>query len=266
MADGVDHIDIYADVGEEFNQAWAQAHAAGWAALRRGTRTSGPLRATSPARLQTVRPWRQWAAPPGRRSARLALVLPRRFVGGGRRHPPRGSADAGHCAAAAGSSPRRRLAPHCWRRPAGASRLARPGRRGGVRGRGGRAAPCAPSPAAARSRKAAGRAPAFTLPRPCRSGSDSFGRSFCVSVVTGSPHGRPCSRPFVSRAQLPELPCPRLRQVSAWRHPFFLLSLFGRRLRCGHVCNKSADFRTHGSCLKSRCTGPTSVFEGLQCL
>lgn len=63
MADGVDHIDIYADVGEEFNQVRegpGSAADADAAAARTLTRAAA---GREPARLQTVRPWRLRAAP-----------------------------------------------------------------------------------------------------------------------------------------------------------------------------------------------------------
>lgn len=66
MADGVDHIDIYADVGEEFNQVRE-----GPGRRRRRGRCRGPdawlagaTAGREPASLQTVRPWRLRAAPP----------------------------------------------------------------------------------------------------------------------------------------------------------------------------------------------------------
>lgn len=89
-------------------------------------------------------------------------------------------------------------------------------------------------------------------PRPCRSGSDSSGRS----ILSLSAHGRLME----GRIHVPLYPA---RSASC-----ALLLVFatgfgvapssssphtpGRRLRGGQVCNKSFDFRTHGSCLKSR--------------
>ena len=137
---------------------------------------------------------------------------------------------------------------------------------GGVCAAGRTGRPCAPSPAARSRRKPSGaRAGLLLAPGPAaRAPIPSVG-PFCVSVVTRSPHGRPCSRPFVSRApsflSSPARVCDRFR-----RGAIPLLLSLGRRLRCGHVCNKSFDFRTHGSCFESRCTGRTSVVEGLQCL
>lgn len=152
MADGVDHIDIYADVGEEFNQvrkgpgSAAAAPADGAAAWT----LAGAAAGREPARVQTVRPWRLRAAPPSAASPRpLFSRVVLRVAGSGAR------------AAAAVQPPpqplpRGGLTPHCWRR-----RRALPAELGRVCGAG-RTGRRAPSPAA-RRRGSPGRARALRL-------------------------------------------------------------------------------------------------------
>lgn len=168
MADGVDHIDIYADVGEEFNQVGeGLGAAAGAAAGRTLTRAAA---GREPARLQTVRPWHLWAAP---RCAASPHTLFSRVV-----LWAAGLWSAGPGLRAVTAA--RPLAPS-WGRPhapllatvAGASRRARPRVRGGENG------PPRPLPRRGPERETlAERASARRLhPGPAASGSDSSRRS-----------------------------------------------------------------------------------------
>lgn len=226
-----------------------------WArARRRGGRRCGPGRGPGPLRATSrrgCRPCALGASGPRRRSRRKALRPPSFYrvvswAAGAATLRGDPSADAGHRAAAAGSSLAAASLPIV-----GGGRRALPASLGPA---GGAACavedglpPCAPSPAA-RSRRKPGRGARrpSPCPWPCRSARflrslhfvslSSLGR-----LMEGRVHG-----PRIPRAQLPELPCPRLRQVSGVAPSFsLLLSLLGRRLRCGHVCNKSFDFRTH---------------------
>lgn len=241
MADGVDHIDIYADVGEEFNQVRE-----GLGPRRRSGRRCGPdadpgpAAGCEPARLQTVRPCRLWAAPshPGA-APPSPLVLPRRFAGRGRYGPPRGPVRGrGPPCSRRRPLPRRHHPPHCWRRPAGASRRARPGRWGRVCAAGRTGRRRAPSPAA-RSRKKPGgaRAGRRLFPGPAARAPIPLVAPFCLPGRARSPHGRPHSWPFVSRAPSFLGSCSRLRQVSAWR-------LLPPRLTLSEACFGVGTFAT----------------------
>lgn len=184
----------------------------------------GPTVGREPPRLQPVRPWRLWAAPPDPGAAPPSpLVLARRLAGGRRRHPPRvPERGRGPPCSRRRPLPLRCLAPHCWRRPAGASRRVRPGRRGGLCAGGERAAPAPPPRPPGRGGSLAGRAPAAVSPPALPLGLRFFRSLHFVSVGARSPHGRPHSRPFVSRAlcflRFPARVCDRFR-----RGAFFLL-------------------------------------------
>jgi hypothetical protein len=190
MADGVDHIDIYADVGEEFNQVregpGGPAANAGGAAARtltgdRGERGGGegaPRAGAAADRAPLLLLGRATDPAPLRPS-----VLPRRFAGLGS-----WSADAGLRAAAAGSS----LA--AASRPiVGGGQRALPAALGRVcaAGRTGRRAP---SPAAGRRGSPGGaRARRCVLPGPPAPGSAlPLGLRFLASLhfVSLSAHGR----------------------------------------------------------------------------
>lgn len=107
MADGVDHIDIYADVGEEFNQVRerARAHAAEAGAAAAQTQALGPPRAASRRRCRPCAFAAAGRAPtPARRPPRpsfYGVVL--RAADSATRRGTR-SAAAGRKAAASGSS------------------------------------------------------------------------------------------------------------------------------------------------------------------
>lgn len=73
MADGVDHIDIYADVGEEFNQVREGPGPRRRSGGRCGPDAGpGPAAGCEPAPLQTVRFCRRGLCPRPRRGAPLA--------------------------------------------------------------------------------------------------------------------------------------------------------------------------------------------------
>lgn len=264
MADGVDHIDIYADVGEEFNQVREGPGSRRRVGRRYGREEdSGPAAGREPAWLQTVRPWRLWAAPPDPGAApTLPVVLPRRFTGRGRGDLPRGS-ERGRRPPCSHRLPlpRLRLALHCWRRPAGASRRARPGRQDGVCAAGRTAAPAPPPPPPGRGGSPAGRAPAAASPPAL-----PLGLRFLQSLhfVCLSVHGRLME----GRVHGPLYPA----RPASWALLLAFATGFGvvpsssslhslgRRLRCGHVCNKSFD---SGIVCESRWRWPCPGGRGL---
>lgn len=84
----------------------------------------------------------------------------------------------------------------------------------------------APSPAAGSRRKPGGtRAGRRLFPDPAARAPIPLVAPFCLPGRARSPHGRPHSWPFVSRAPSFLGSCSRLRQVSAWRllPPFLTL-------------------------------------------
>lgn len=218
MADGVDHIDIYADVGEEFNQVGeglglgsaADADgAAAWtligvtagrepgSAADREPGASGPRRCVCGVPLT-----------PCSRASFLRAV--ERGAGPlcSRRRPP-----------ARSSLPQGGLTSHCWLRwralPAELGRVCGAGRTGPPR-----PLPRRP-PDGGGGRSPAGRARARPPPppsRPCCSGSDSSRRSIlCLLVRARSPSWKAAFTAFcIPRAGSPGLPCSRWRQVSVW--------------------------------------------------
>lgn len=191
MADGVDHIDIYADVGEEFNQVRE-----GPGLRRRRGRCRGldawltrAAAGREPASLQTVRPWRLRAAPPCATSphplfSRVVLRVAELWSAG----PGRRAA-----AAAARPPPAARPFLRTASHPivgsvAGASRRARPRVRGGENGPPRPLPRCRPEGEALVRRALAASIPALPLRVPIPPAAP-----FCVSVRARSPHGRPRS-------------------------------------------------------------------------
>lgn len=157
--------------------------------------------------------------------------------------------------------PRGRLAPHCWRRRADASRRARPG--GGPRVRGertGRPRPSSPLPrrrVGGEGRRSARRPPAASWPS--RSGPAASRCSIlCLCRCAVASWKAALTALCIPRAQFPGLSCPRLRQVLAWRLPPAPFTLSQGGLGCGHVRNKSLDFGIRNR-VQSRCAGPASV-------
>lgn len=190
MADGVDHIDIYADVGEEFNQVRE-----GPGPRRQSGRRCGPdadpgsAAGCEPARLQTVRPCRLWAAPSDPGGAPPSpLVLPRRFAGRGCCCPPQGlERGRGPPCRRRRPLPRRRHLPIV-----GGGRRALPAALGPGGGaacapRGERAAAAPPPPPPGRGGSPAGRAPGAAC-----SPTLQLGLRFLSSLHFVSPaaHGR----------------------------------------------------------------------------
>lgn len=201
MADGVDHIDIYADVGEEFNQVGeglglgsaADADgAAAWtligvtagrepgSAADREPGASGPRRCVCGVPLT-----------PCSRASFLRAV--ERGAGPlcSRRRPP-----------ARSSLPQGGLTSHCWLRwralPAELGRVCGAGRTGPPR-----PLPRRPPDGGGGEALLAGRAPVRRLlhPGPAARVPIPPVAPFCVFLSAhGRPHGRPHSQPFVSRA------------------------------------------------------------------
>lgn len=184
-------------------------------------------------------------APPGRAAVRdgpSALVLARRFAG-------RGALERGArspCSRPPGSSGRS-PAPLLarWRAlPAELGRVCGAGRTGRR----------APSPAAGQrgSPGPAARSPAASIPAlPPRVPIPPPAAPFCVSVRARSPHGRPRSQPFVSRAPaLPGLPLAFATGFGVAPGSLLAGPLKGRLLRFGSIRNKSSDFWSHRSHLK----------------
>lgn len=230
----------------------ARAHAAeaGGAAAR--TQAPGPPRAASRRRCRPCAFAAVGRAPtPARRPPRPSFyrVVSRAADSATRRGgPERGRGPQG---CRLWLLPRRRLAPHCWRRPAGASRRARPGRGDRVcaAGRAGRRR--APAPCRGPRRKP-GEARAARRPLPGRAARApiSLFAPFCLLAAYG--------RLMEGRVHRPLYPARRASQALLACAAGFGVALSSsssphtgwRRPRCGRVCNKSFDFWTHGSWLK----------------
>lgn len=190
MADGVDHIDIYADVGEEFNQVCE-----GPGPRRRSGRRCGPdadrgpprgasRRGCRPCALAArgpCRPTPAWCPP---RPSFYRIVS--RVAGGAARRGAQ-SADAGRRAAAAGPSLAAASLPIVGGGRRALPAALGPGRRGRVCAAGRTGRRRAPSPAAGSRRKPGRRAPASAS-----SSAPLLGLRFLPSLhfVSLSAHGR----------------------------------------------------------------------------
>lgn len=199
MADGVDHIDIYADVGEEFNQVCE-----GPGPRRRSGRRCGPDADRGPPRGASRRGCRPCALAargpcrptPARCPPRPSFYRIVSRVAGGAARRGAQSADAGRRAAAAGPSLAAASLPIVGGGRRALPAALGPGRRGRVCAAGRTGRRRAPSPAAGSRRKPGRRlvlGPAARAPIPPVA-------PFCFPVRARSPHGRPHSPPFVSRA------------------------------------------------------------------
>lgn len=188
MADGVDHIDIYADVGEEFNQVRE-----GRSPRRRGGRRCGPDASAGPPRAAGRRGCRPCASAargpcrptPARRPPAPFYRVVSRAAGGAARRGAQ-SADAGRSAAASGSSLAAASLPIVGgRRGALPAALGPDGGAACAAGRTGRRR--APSPVAGRGGSPARRAP----PAACDP-APPLGLRFLPSLhfVSLSAHGR----------------------------------------------------------------------------
>lgn len=144
---------------------WARAHAAEVGGAAAGTRTSGPLRATSrrgcrPCALGACGPRRPI---PAQRPPRPSFYRVVSWAAGAATLRGAPSADAGHSAAAAGSSLAAASLPIVGGRRALPASLG-PGGGAACARRGERAAPAPPPPRLGGGGSPAGRAPAFSLP------------------------------------------------------------------------------------------------------
>lgn len=266
MADGVDHIDIYADVGEEFNQVRE-----GRSPRRRSGRRCGPdatwglpqaasRRGCRPCASAARGPCRPTPArrPPGPPFYRVVS----RAAGGAACRGAQ-SADAGRSAAASGSSlaavslpivgGRRGALPAALGPDSGAACVA--GRTGRRR---------APSPVAGRGGSPARRAPSAACdPAP------PLGLRFLSSLhfVSLSEHGR-LMEGRIHRPLYPARPVSWARLAFATGFGVALsssLSLSDGGLGAGTFATSPLTFGPVDR-VKSRCTGRASVVEGLRCV
>lgn len=182
-----------------------------------------------PARLQPVRPCRPWAVPPGSGAASLSpLVLPRRFAGRGRCGQPRGPRARTRAAVQPPSAPPSPLPRLPLLAAAGGRALPAalgPGSGAAcVCGGGSARVATAPPPLPpGRGASPAGRAPApaSSPALPAARAPIPVVAPFCLRVRARSPHGRPHSPPFVSRA--PGFLGPPARVCDRFRRAAFLL-------------------------------------------
>lgn len=257
---------MWAKSSTRYVRARAHAAEAGGTAVR--TLTRGPPQAASrrrcrPCALAACGPRRPTPArcPPRPSFYRVVSRAAADAASRGAR-----SADAGRRAAAAGPSLAaatlsivgggRRALPAALG-PGGGAACARRGRTGRRRR--------APSPAAGPSRKPGGaRAGRRLSPGPAARAPIPLVAPFCLLGRARSPHGRPHSWPFVSRAPSFLGSCSRLRQVSAWRLLPPLLTLSEGGFGVGTFATSPLTSAT-SFVLKSRCAGLASVVEGLQC-